>query len=550
MRKFIFNFLSIFAISLANSFSQAPVCTWAHSVGGASIDRALGVANDHQGNVYVAGDFWSSSIAFDSITITNASPGMPDIFLARYDSSGNLVWAQGFGGADVDVCWGVAVDLQGNVIIVGQFVSSSLTFGSSTLTCAGQTDIFIVKLSSTGNVLWAKSVGAASSEWAPDVTTDLQNNIYVTGHYYSATLDFGSAVLTNSGGYDSYIAKYDSNGNCDWAIGFGSDDDDEAQGLTVDVSGNLWVTGGFESDSIAFGPTTIYNSGSNVPDIFVAKYDSTGSFLWAESVGGTSDDRSTDITSDSSGSVYVTGLFQSIYLYFASTLLPNAGIWDVFILKYDSSGGQVWAKGAGGADFDYGLRIAVDEASNVYLTGIFGSPTISFDSIAISNSGAGDVFITKTDSAGNTLWAKDIGGSDVELQSCLSLVSDNTIYIAGQSNSDTLKIDTINLINSGQGDIFIAKLGIEGTTGYYNEVFTESLNIYPNPVIENLFISGLQLKGESQTFISFYDMLGKKIYEGEFTFHIDVSSLPEGIYFIKLQNAKGVRGARFVKEGF
>ena len=200
----------------ANTFAQAPNCLWAKSAGGTDVDYGRSVTTDASGNVYVMGYFYSPTITFGTTTLTNAgTTGYSDMFIAKYDAAGNVLWAKSAVGIDSDRGYSVTTDASGNVYVTGSFDSPTITFGTTTLTNAGTTgysDMFIAKYDAAGNVLWAKSEGSTSYDEGYSVATDASGNVYVMGYFYSPTITFGTTTLTNAGSVDMFIAKYDGTG--------------------------------------------------------------------------------------------------------------------------------------------------------------------------------------------------------------------------------------------------------------------------------------------------------------------------------------------------
>ena len=439
----------------ANTFAQAPNCLWAKAAGGTYYDYGYSVATDASGNVYVTGSFSSPIITFGTTTLTNAGSG--NIFIAKYDAAGNVLWAKSAGGNGSDDGLSVATDASGNVYVTGYFTSSTITFGTTTLTNAGggSNDMFIVKYNAAGNVLWAKREGGTSHEIGFSVTTDASGNVYVTGEFRSATITFGTTTLTNAGGGDIFIAKYDAAGNVLWAKRAGGTDYEFCKSVTTDASGNVYITGEFRSPTITFGTTTLTNAGNS--NIFIAKYDAAGTVLWAKGAGSNNDNNGRIVTTDASGNVYVTGVFTSPTITFDTTTLTNAGSADMFIAKYDAAGTVLWAKRAGGADSDYGYSVATDASGNVFVTGSFLSSTITFGTTTLTNAGSDDIFIAKYDSTGTMIWAKRAGGTNDDYGISVTTDASGNVYVTGRFASPTITFGTNTLTNSGSGDIFIVK---------------------------------------------------------------------------------------------
>ncbi len=237
----------------------------------------------------------------------------------------------------------------------------------------------------------AVKAGGTGDDRGWGIAVDSNDNSYITG-YFDGTAEFGSTTLTSSGGYDVFIAKVDSSGNYLWTVKAGGTGFyDRGNGIAVDSNGNSYITGYFDGTA-EFGSTTLTSSGGY--DVFIAKVDSSGNYLWTVKAGGTGFyDRGNGIAVDSNGNSYITGYFDGT-AEFGSTTLSSAGEYDVFIAKVDSSGNYLWAVKAGGSDLDEGWGITVDSNGNSYITGYFYL-TADFGSTTLTSAGETDVFIAK-----------------------------------------------------------------------------------------------------------------------------------------------------------
>jgi PKD repeat protein len=343
--------------------------------------KCANIASDNNGNIYVSGSYLSDTLLIGTSILPNS--GLGDFFLAKFDNNGNLLWAKKGGGNDFDYVFGLTTDLNGNVIISGRFSSSSITFGSTTLVNSGGTDAFIVKYSSSGNVLWAKRVGGTGDEIYHSVTSDFNNNIYVTGWYNSTSLSVGSTTLANSGGKDILLAKYDANGNVIWAKKVGGIGDEFSRSIMVDATGNILIGGGFSTTSLTVGTNVLSNSGG--VDILIVKYDASGNVISSKKAGGIGDETITKLSKNANGKTLMGGVFSSSDLYLDTNKLTNFGGKDIFFSETDNNGNFIWAKKIGGANDDILNDFSVDINGNANLTGNFNSPTISFDNANVSN---------------------------------------------------------------------------------------------------------------------------------------------------------------------
>jgi len=536
------------------SFAQTPNWLWAKSAGGTNVDCPHSIAVDASGNIYVVGYFASPTIIFGSITLTNtATYGSADIFLAKYDAIGNVLWVKSIGGMGNDEAYSISVDASENTYVAGKFESSTIIFGSTTLTNAttnGSADIFLAKYDANGNVIWAKSAGGTSNDRAYSISVDASENTYVAGYFASSTITFGSTTLINASlNYsDIFFAKYDANGNVTWAKSGGGQYSDIVNSIMSDVSGNTYLAGWFDSPTLSFESTSLSNMGGGYPDIFLAKCDNLGIVLWAKSAGGLKDDRATSVAIDAIGNTYVVGYFKSSTIIFGSTTLTNAttiGSADIFLAKYDTNGNVLWAKSVGGIGDDEAYSVTMDASGNIYVVGYFGSSTIILGSTTLTNiiaNGSEDILLAKYDANGNVIWAKSVGGTgDDEAYSIAIDASENT-YVSGMFSSDTISFGSTTL--PGNEDIFLAKLG---SSTVINEL-SDSLNfsVFPIPATNSLTIESPQ-KSKIEI-LNIQGQLIKTIAAINDQTTIDISVFPSGIYFIKVKTEKGIAVKKFIKE--
>jgi uncharacterized delta-60 repeat protein len=375
--------------------------------GGDGIIYAYNVTTDSDGNIIVAGMFSDSTITFGSTTLTNANPGSFDIFVVKYDSAGNVIWAkqQDGGGDSSERLYGIATDPSGNIIITGYFMSSSITFGNTTLTSVEYDDIFIVKYDPDGNVLWAKQQdnGGNGEDRAYEVATDSEGNIIIVGYFSSSSITFGSTTLTNpdtSGQtYDIFVVKYDANGNVLWANqqDNGGEDNDYACGVTTDSENNVIVVGYFGSSSISFNQTTLTNAGGY--DVFIIKYTPYGDIIWAKQQddNGTYLDYANGVTTDNNDNIIMVGHFINSITFGTTTLVSSGSYDDIFVVKYNSNGNALWAKqqDGGGHVNDYAISTATDSQGNIIVTGNFYSSNLIFGTTSLTNEGYTDPYVVK-----------------------------------------------------------------------------------------------------------------------------------------------------------
>jgi len=458
--------------------AQPPDWVWAQKSVGVKDDYSWRMAKDKNGNLFVAGRFSGDSIQFGSVVLHAPGGGS---FVVKYDVSGNVTWARSDAGNANSDAISIATDPAGNVYVGGTFFGPSLKFGNITLnrTLNDYSDTYLVKFDPAGNVIWAKS--GTGDRWSVPwgLATDNSGNIYMTGAYWSTTMNFSGTLLDNANPWNyvsMFLVKYNPAGDVVWATrsesySFAT----EPNGIAVDNTGNIFVTGYFKGsyyyyrDSLKFGNSTLYNNSSNTGECanyFIVKYDPSGNALWANSANdfiGIAQGWS--VTTDKWGNAYAVGEFEGNNIRFANSVVLNLGLEDIFITKYDPSGNVKWARGLSSGGYDFSRAITTDNDGNIYIGASFTDGTISVGGVVYNNSkpGTSDMLVAKSDSAGNFLWAKPFGGNSYEVITGIVTDANKNIFITGFFNSSSVPFGCTTLSNTDStletSDFYVAKLG-------------------------------------------------------------------------------------------
>ena len=583
MKDFIFSILTgILTITLMSVSAQN--YEWAIGIGGTGEQNSMDMATDIDGNVCIIGNLQGTGIDFDpgpGIALLSSNGGT-DIFFAKYDPSGNYLWARSIGGSNEDVGARIAVDNDGSVYITGWYQSAGVDFdpgpGSAMLSTAGLTDIYFAKYDKDGNYLWAYSIGSPDFEGGHDITLDPNGHLYITGYFGGTNVDFdpgpGTAFLSSQGGSgDIFIAKYNYDGTYVWAIQCGGPEYEVGNGIAVDLAGNVSITGGFRG-SVDFDPgsgtATLSSAGGY--DIFFAKYDSSGNYLWAHDAGSTGDDIGADIVTDGMGNSIVCSRFHGADVDFdpgaGTSFLTSNGGFDIAIAKYDSGGNYLMAMQTGGQQDDYGVKILADDDGNIYHTGSFRGTNVDFDpgpgTANLSSAGSDDIYFAGYDPDGNYLWAQRIGGLYSDFGNSIALYGTATVCITGGFKGSDIDFDpgpgTAFLNSAGGSDIYIAQytLDLAGIrnpdVGSGEDVILDEA--FPNPASTRTVI-GFSLSKEDKITLMISDLSGKEVKTmikdvkkpGRYTIEADLHDLDKGIYFysIKSYNAMITRKMIVVK---
>ena len=547
----------IFIFTSHITFAQLGVnYQWAKSIGSGFNEISNSITVDNLSNIYISG-FFQDTVDFNTGSGINnlIAEGNLDLFFAKYDSNGSYLWANSIGSiANDNMGYSIFVDSLGNVYLAGYFNGTTdfdPGLGIANLTSLGNRDGFFAKYDTNGNFIWAKSIGSTNWEECQNITGDNSGNVYITG-YFEATIDFdpgpGIANLTSLGNRDGFFAKYDTNGNFIWAKSLGGINNTFGTSISVDVIGNTFITGYYEG-IVDFDPNAgIANLTSNGNrDIFLAKYDSNGSYLWSNSIGGSTNDYSLSIVVGNLNNIYITGFFEGTADFDPSAGIANLisnGNRDIFLAKYDSNGSYLWANSIGGSNMNEGNNVTLDNLGNVYITGYFFNTAYFDPSVGIANltsEGFHDIFFAKYDENGNYIWANNVGSSTSigDIGNGIAVDASGNIhltgYFSGVCDFDP-NIGISNLTSNGDADIFFAKYSPSPLSTLVFPVLDFGFQIYPNPS-NGLFTISVDSKTISGSTVVVYDIVGQCIFYKEIDKKendINLTSFPKGIYLVKL----------------
>ena len=462
---------------------------WAVSFGGSAEEYGLGISCDSSDHIIVVGNFASASIVLGNDTLINqGTAGTPDMFITRLDANGNFIWSQRQGGRNWDNCAGVDMN--------------------------------------TAN-----------------------GDIYVSAAYYLDTMFIGNDTLLNHGGYDMVLMKFDINGNYLWARNSGGNFNDLANAVAFDVNGYVITSGGFASDSMKFPTDTLINPVTGLPETFVVKYDVNGNCIWAQRAGAGDNDHSVAVDVDQSGTIFVGGHFHSGSFIFGNDTLVNQGQGDVYLLVYDPNGNPLWAKAAGGIEQDFGLGVFVDAAGKIYYCGMFQSMSIDFGPYTLNNSNVNDnMFLIVYDAAGNETGALSGGGPGSDYLYSV-VADPNGIYAVGSFGTPVLTMGTTTLTNAdasgNTSDMFIATTAIPLNTlsGQGENQFL----VFPNPSkgIFN-FTSTIEGSADVRVYNSFGQEIISREETNANNFQIDLSGEVDGTYFVQIISDENIVTTKLV----
>ncbi len=452
------------------------------TLGSSSDDYNRAIIADASGNIYVSGGF-SGTLDFDPSAAVNSltSAGSVDLFIAKYTPNFTLIWVKRIGGSGWDEGIALSFTNSGNLLLSGRYVGTvdvDPNAGITNVSSVGGADMLFGEYTTSGNLVWCKSIGSTDATGDQDqinaIKTNSSGEIFICGTFDVGTMDAdpgaGIASHTNFSSYGAgniFYAKYTSTGNYIFSKNL-SGCCDAATGLVVDANGDFILTGGFQG-GLDFDPDAGYQylGAAYYGDIWLAKYNgNTGAYMWAKSIYGPNQgDWSNAIASDAQGNIYITGEFSPTTDFDMDAgvfNLTGVDLYDGYIAKYNSNGNFIWAKALSGSSLADIRSISV-KGGRLAVCGYFYNTT-DFDPSAatfnLTNSGNGDAFVALYDTSGAFITAEKAGGSNYEDAFSVVLLDNNTVVVAGQSNSTSYNIGGNTNNNAGAYDAFISKVSL------------------------------------------------------------------------------------------
>ena len=358
--------------------------------------------SDADGNIYAVGVV---GISLEG----NTWQGSGDAFLIKFDPAGNKKWTKQTGSSGDDPALAAAIDSDGNIYVAGE-----TSGGMDGYTSAGGTDIFLVKYDSSGSKQWLKQFGTESDDTEPRVTVDSHGNIYLAGST-SAGIDGNEHI----GSVDFFLTKFNSSGDKQWTKQFGTSAWDNVLAVKTDSAGDIYLTGWTILGELNGKP----NIGQG--DAFLMKCDPKGNILWTQQFGSTATDSGNGLAIDAAGNIYVGG---DTYGDLGGT--GNSGSQDIFLAKYNPSGEAQWVKQFGTSNQDFCKGVTIDSAGHVYLVGDTKGGFPDYDEAGFNTS---DIFLLKTNADGDQLWLRQFGTADKDIGDCAVTDLNDNVFVGGNT---------------------------------------------------------------------------------------------------------------------
>jgi hypothetical protein len=436
--------LSIFLVpagpvQAGNAPTGEGLLIWNTFLGSSVVDFGAQIAVDPDGNIYVTGysyGSWGNPI--------HPRTGSSDVFVAKLDNNGTLIWNTFLGGSDSDESSGIALDGNGNIYVLGK---SCASWGSPKSPFqGGYSDAFVARLNNNGVLAWNTFLGGKADDQASGIAAGAGGNVYVTGESFSG---WGQPLRSFKGSKDAFVAKLNAQGTRLWNTFLGGTGQDTGIDITLDGSGNLFVIG---LSRASWGtPRNPYSGG--IGDALIAKLADNGTFLWHTFLGGSGQDFSSAVDVAENGNLYIVGSSDDTW---GDPLSPFTGEFDAYVAALDGEGTLVWNTFLGWLGLDYGNAIQVRGSGNILVAGdsegTWGMPIRAY-------TGFGDTFAAGLDGSGALIWNTFLGGKNVDEAGDLVLDPHGNAYISSYSGAGW---GSPVLAGLGSYDVYVAKLGTAG----------------------------------------------------------------------------------------
>jgi hypothetical protein len=494
-------FFSLFIVPYALD-AQNPTLVWAKTYGGSKQDYAQSVVVTKDNKYLIVGSTFSFDGNIDSIRGLSA-----DVWLLKLDDNGSILWKKSYGGSSGETMFAIKQTIDNGFIMVGATGSSD---GDVTTLNKGLSDCWVIKIDSLGTIQWQKTVGGSKSESLCSVF-QMQNGDYIMGGYSNSNdQDFSE----NSGLYDMWVLKLNSQGNLIWKKRLGGSQDDFLSQIT-----------NIDDKTFMIAARTDSRDGDMTGSLgdFSVKMDSSGKIIWKKSFG---------YYNEGAGlkEFHAIGMSQKNIVSVGTKIVTRAALpphlsysWDFLITKSDTAGNHLWSKYFGGTETERATSVLALSNGDLLISGYAQS-----DDVDVTDShGDIDFWVVRMDSSGNLKNANCYGGSQEDKVSASAIDRQGNLILVGYSTSSNGQFTQ----NRGSYDFAVVKLKYNLTSTKDSDI-EEDILVYPNPVDDELI---LKVPPNLNPVFRLYDVAGKLAYQSktdEIVSTIDMHNLPKGFYIL------------------
>ncbi len=533
----------IILLSKLSLVSQITCSQFSTYFGNNQFDEIKSVCVDSKRNSYVIGNTYSTNLPITLGLVNDTASGDYDVFIAKFDSCGALIWCTYFGGTGFDSAEKMSLTIDSNIIFCG-FTSSinipitTSVFQSNNL---GGYDSYIVKISPNGQLIWSTYFGKNGGDMAYDLSIDYNNNIIIGGTTTSTNLYTtpSSFQPNHKGNMDAFIAKFNSSGVLKWCTYFGGNGSEDIHALTSDNYGNIIGVGESFSTNLNTSTGAFQSFKNGASDVYIIKLDSLGNRIFSTYYGGDSSDDAWGVACDNNQNIYIAGQSKSSDFYTTTNCFQdtNAGYLDCFVSKWDATGNLLRATLLGGTGNDFTSRLELLNQNQLIILAKTESASLpiypnSFQTILNGNY---DVYLAvfDTDSLYPN-WSSYYGGITDDSGNDINIINSNNVIFTGSSNSTDYPVSSNafqpNLSANNDGIITKLMLPNDYSTSLIELNKKKTFQVYPNPFNNVLFVKNHQ----EDSYFTIKNLLGEIIIEGKNPSQISTQQLVSGVYVFTL----------------
>ena len=498
-----------FAFSLTMN-GQAPAIQWQKTLGGTDVDRAQSIQPTSDGGYVVAGYTLSSDGDVTGNHVNN------DFWVVKLDATGAIIWQKALGGTDDDSAYSIESTADGGYIVAGYTYSNDGDVTGN----HGSGDVWVVKLSATGAIVWQKTLGGTGYETAQSIQPTSDGGYIMAG--FTSSND--GNVTGNHGGTDAWVVKLSDTGDIIYQKALGGTLGDNAFSIQSTADGG-YIMAGYRDTGI-FSVVLV--------DVWVVKLSATGTIVWQKTLGGSNYDIAQSIQITSDGGYILSGYTSSN----DGDVTGNHGAIDVWVLKLNATGDITWQKTLGGTGVDDAKSIQTTSDGGYIMAGF----TSSNDGDVTGNHGSNDFWVVKLDATGAIIWQKALGGTDDDSAFSIESTADGGYIVAGYTLSND---EDVTGNHGGNGDFWVGKLYPDqlSTADFTNT----GLKLYPNPTCSIINIQSFNGVGLDK--ITITDLTGKIVIEQtQNTTQVSVEKLATGVYILNGYSEGNKFQEKFIKE--
>ncbi|MBL7938425.1 MAG: T9SS type A sorting domain-containing protein [Flavobacteriales bacterium] len=559
------------ALAFASSVGLSAQFAYHHAftLGSTAFDQPPDIDLDADGNVYVVGGVNAALDVDPGPDEMIMIPNGYDLFMAKYSPEGELIWAHTVGSAANE--FGGAVKIAGSALYVcGTFDGPDADLDPGVAVVSpdhvGGQDAFVARYDLDGHLAWVIGIGGSDEDGLADIGMTSTGDVVVCGSFESTDLDAApgaeTVLLSTAGETDVLFARYSAAGALVYAHSFGGGGTlgaDRVLRLQVDANDNLYLTGSFSSTGGDFDPgegEVILNSvGSG--DIFLSKFDPTGTLDWVVSFGGTTGDQGYGLANDGADNIYLCGYSNSATIDLDPgpdvEEFSSGAVQDIVVVKLSPEAEYLWAFRLGAGSSDIGNALCIDEADNVFLMGSFGDVDVDFDpgpaDFPLNSNSGTDMFLAHYHADGTLVDAFAVGGAGMDSGTNGVLTPDGRVWMSGWK-SGVVDADpgpnVAELEALGSADMFIGCYAY-GIGAGLNEARYGSFALFPNPASTSVTV---QCAHKEPAICSLIDVTGRILAQqriSAFPAYVDLQGLPAGHYTARLQWPDGSLTRQLVK---